>query len=222
MTPTPVALGLLLCDRVIIDKDTNSPSAIGIFTGLAVESFPTGPQRFSALAMLTDAQGDGSVRLAVHRLDEHWARQEVIYSTAHAVQFPDRFAVVNYNLRVRTFRFPALGSYEFVLFVDQDEVAHRRIRVYQAAPGTFVWRRISNMQCRSDFDYEKPTEATLSGIHLEVSDALNGLETVEQSKALQLGEPTRPRREDLFGVTFTVNDIEETVSSVSASECQST
>ena len=30
MTPKPIAIGLLLCDRVIVDKDTNSPSAIGM------------------------------------------------------------------------------------------------------------------------------------------------------------------------------------------------
>jgi hypothetical protein len=47
MTPKPIAIGLLLCDRVIVDKDTNSPSAIGIFTGLAVEHFPSDSQRFS-------------------------------------------------------------------------------------------------------------------------------------------------------------------------------
>jgi hypothetical protein len=123
MTPKPVAIGLILCDRVIVDKDTNSPSAAGIFTGLAVEEFPTESQRFSALAMLTDSQGDGRIRLAVFRFDEHWLRQEGIYATAHAIQFPDRFAVVNFNLRVRTIRFPAPGSYEFVLFVDADEVA---------------------------------------------------------------------------------------------------
>jgi hypothetical protein len=40
LTPKRIAIGLLLCDRVIVDKDTNSPSAIGIFTGLAVEHFP--------------------------------------------------------------------------------------------------------------------------------------------------------------------------------------
>jgi hypothetical protein len=103
MTPKPVVIGLLLCDRVIVDKDTNSPSAIGIFTGLAVERFPSEPQRFSVLAVLTDAQGDGRGKLAVYRLDQHWLR-----------------------------------SYEFVMFVDADEVAHRRVRIYQAPPGTFV------------------------------------------------------------------------------------
>lgn len=138
MTPKPVAIGLLLCDRVIVDKDTNSPSAIGIFTGLAVEGFPSEPQRFSVLTVLTDAQGDGRGKLAVYRLDDHWLRQEEIYSTEHMIQFPDRFAVINFNLRVRTIRFPASGSYEFVLFVDADEIAHRRIRVYEGSPGTSV------------------------------------------------------------------------------------
>lgn len=76
--------------------------------------------------------------MAVHRLDEHWLRQEEIYATEYTIRFPDRFAVINFNLRVRTIRFPAAGSYEFVLFVVSDEVAHRRVRVYQAPPGSFV------------------------------------------------------------------------------------
>src|SRR6266404_4497262 len=132
MTPKPVAVGLLLCDRVIVDKDTISPSAIGIFTGLAVEHFPSDSQRFSVLAMLTDAQGDGQGKLVVYRLDDRWLRQEENYATEHTIRFPDRFALVNFNLRVRTIRFPAAGSYEFVFFVDGDDVAHRRVRVYQA------------------------------------------------------------------------------------------
>jgi hypothetical protein len=138
MTPKPIAIGLLLCDRVIVDKDTSSPSAIGIFTGLAVEHFPSDPQRFSVLSVLTDAQGDGRCRLAVYRLNEHWLRQEETYATEHAIRFPDRFAVLNFHLRIRTIRFPEAGSYDFVLFVDADEIAHRRVRVYQAPPGTFV------------------------------------------------------------------------------------
>jgi hypothetical protein len=46
--------------------------------------------------------------------------------------------IVNFSLRVRTIQFPAEGEYEFVLFVDNDEIAHRCIRVYQAPPGTCI------------------------------------------------------------------------------------
>jgi hypothetical protein len=136
MTPKPVAVGLMLCGQTIIDKDTGSPSAIGIFTGLAVERFPSDPQRFSVFGVLTDAQGSGRLRLAVFRLDQHWLRQEEIYAGQYPIRFPDRFAVVNVNLRLRQIRFPAAGTYEFVLFVDADEVAHRRTRVYQGTPNT--------------------------------------------------------------------------------------
>jgi hypothetical protein len=67
-----------------------------------------------------------------------WLRQEEIYATEHTIRFPDRFAVINFNLRVRNIQFPVPASYEFVLFIDSDEVAHRRVRVYQAPPGSFV------------------------------------------------------------------------------------
>jgi hypothetical protein len=76
MTPKPVFIGLLLCDRVILDQGTSSPSAIGIFTGLAVESFPSESQRFSVLKVLTDAQGVGLGIMVVQRLDGHWLRRE--------------------------------------------------------------------------------------------------------------------------------------------------
>jgi hypothetical protein len=73
---------------VIVDKDTNSPSAIGSFTGLAVESFPSEFQHFSVLAVRTDAQGEGRGKRAVYRLDEHRLRQEAIYATEHTIRFP--------------------------------------------------------------------------------------------------------------------------------------
>lgn len=88
--------------------------------------------------ILTDTQGDGRVKLSVYRLDDRWLREEEIYSTEHTIRFPDRFAVINFHLRVRTIRFPAAASYEFVVFVDTDEIAHRRVRVYQSPPGTLV------------------------------------------------------------------------------------
>lgn len=89
-------------------------------------------------AVLTNTQGNGQAKLAVHRLDDHWLRQEEIYSTKHPIQFPDRFAVLNFHLRVRTIRFPSAGMYEVVMYVDSDEVAHRRVRIYQAPPGTYL------------------------------------------------------------------------------------
>ena len=42
---------------------------IGVFTGVAVESFPSGGQRLDVFAALTDGVGDGAVDLVVTQLD---------------------------------------------------------------------------------------------------------------------------------------------------------
>jgi hypothetical protein len=123
----PVAVGLMLCDQVIVDKDTYKPSPLGIFTGLAVADFAES-QRFSAFAVLTNGRGEATLELVVFRLDSG----DQIYSQRFATTFPDPLAVVNINIRIRRIRFPAAGWYDFVLCVNSQHVCQRRIRVYLA------------------------------------------------------------------------------------------
>jgi hypothetical protein len=63
MTPAPTALGLMLCEQVIFDYRSRSPSPINIFTGLAVERFPSEPQRLSAFAVLSGGFGHGTIEI---------------------------------------------------------------------------------------------------------------------------------------------------------------
>jgi len=125
MTPPPVAVGLVVCEQVIVDHQTRNPSPISIFTGLAVETFPSPAQRCSVFASLTNGRGDGVVRLVVTRLDTG----ETIYEQRFPIRFPDPLLVVNLNIRVRSIRFPVPGRYEFLLYVDVDPVAQRTLRV---------------------------------------------------------------------------------------------
>ncbi len=126
MTPDPTALALILCEQVIVDHHSHNPSPISIFTGLAVDRFPSAPQRFSVFAALTDSQGEGLLELCCIRLDTG----ERFYSQRYAVDFPERATIVNVNIRLRTIRFPVAGPYEFLLLVDDHLIAQRRLRVY--------------------------------------------------------------------------------------------
>jgi hypothetical protein len=132
MEPTPpdnpVAVALMLCDQVIVDKDTNKPCLIGIFTGLAVQDFHE-PQRFSAFATLTNGRGHVEVELAGYRLENG----DQIYRQVYSVFFPDPLKVVNLNIRVRTVVFPAAGWYDFTLSVRGEPISQRRIHVYHLA-----------------------------------------------------------------------------------------
>jgi hypothetical protein len=76
MQPKPSALGLTLCDRIIVDSFTRQPSLISVFTAIRVISFPTPSSRFAACATLTGAVGDGIIELRATQV----ANSERIYT----------------------------------------------------------------------------------------------------------------------------------------------
>ena len=126
MIPRPSLIGLWICEQVIIDSRTNNPSLISIYTGRQYPAFPSDPVPFSVFCSLTGTAGSGTMRLDVEQL----ASGRCIYSRSGPIHFPHRFAVVNISHRIQDVRFPAAGTYMFELFIDDDSVARRRLRVY--------------------------------------------------------------------------------------------
>ncbi|MBW3538840.1 MAG: hypothetical protein KY476_01080 [Planctomycetes bacterium] len=124
------ALGLAVCDQIILDRDTQKPSLIGVFTGLSVNDFPSDPQRFSVAAFLTGGVGAATIAVRAVRL----ASGEQIYRQEGEVSFRDQTDIVNVLFRVRSIRFPEPGFYLFQLLVNDEPVpaAQRRLRVYRS------------------------------------------------------------------------------------------
>lgn len=126
MTPTPTALGMFLCEQIIVDKKTDNLSPINIFNLLRVDGFPSFPQRFSVFAALTDGQGHGKVELVGARLDSG----ERVFGQPHDISFPNRKTVVSIDLRVTNITFPEPGAYELQLLIDGEMVARRELAVF--------------------------------------------------------------------------------------------
>jgi hypothetical protein len=76
MLQKPSTLGMMLCDQVVFEQGTQKPFILGVFTGMAVESFPSQPRRFDLYASLTDGMGYNKVVLTVVHLEA----DEDIYS----------------------------------------------------------------------------------------------------------------------------------------------
>ncbi len=53
MNPPPIALGLTLCEKVIIEERTRNATNVSTFTRLLVDGFPSSPERFAFAAVLT-------------------------------------------------------------------------------------------------------------------------------------------------------------------------
>jgi hypothetical protein len=126
MMPAPIALGLTLCDYVLVEEGSKKVSLIGSFIGIRAAKFPFVPLPFCVFAPLTGGLGDGRVELSVTDLDSN----EEIYSLVRALRFPDRFVEVHVLFRLSECEFPQAGSYLVTLLIDGDWIAHRRLRVY--------------------------------------------------------------------------------------------
>jgi hypothetical protein len=127
MMPAPTALGLFVCDQATRDLQTGNISLIGSIKSFVVPHFPGYPDPFSVFSALKGGQGTGRAALEIRDLNS----DSRVYRALAFITFPDRLDEVNFHMRVTKCRFVAPGTYELYLWIDQDLVAQRVIRVYQ-------------------------------------------------------------------------------------------
>ena len=125
MFPVPVAVGLIVCEKVIVEEGTRNVSLISAFSRVRVTDFPARPQPFCVFATLLDGEGDATVSLEI----AHSETGEDVYALEQVVSFPNRLAEVRVLFRVNRCVFPSPGVYQLALFVDGDWVAHRLLSV---------------------------------------------------------------------------------------------
>jgi len=125
MAPTPVAIGLAICDYVIREAKTHKITLVGCFDKLRCPSFPSAPHPLSVFAALTGGLGHVKIDLVISRMDT--GEEIALYS--NPANFPEKLTVVNYHLRLNHLSFPEATVYEFVLFADGQWLAQRRLEV---------------------------------------------------------------------------------------------
>lgn len=54
----PTVIGLVVCEQVVVEKNTDNLSLINCFTIKKVAAFPSDPQKFAVVAFMTDGLGD--------------------------------------------------------------------------------------------------------------------------------------------------------------------
>jgi hypothetical protein len=126
MVPTPTVLGLIICEQVIFDRDTNNPSLINIFSGMRVQGFPSEPKSLSLFTTLTNSEGNGTMEVRCVHIDT----QDEVYCQAYPLSMTARRVLQNIRIRVSGLEFKAPGWHEFFLLIDGDIVGQRRFRVY--------------------------------------------------------------------------------------------
>jgi hypothetical protein len=121
----PTALGLFLCDQVIIDRETGKRTLVGLFDVLRCPEIPYTVPPFAVSAALTDGQGQCVLDLVVSDIDT--AEQLAVASAQ--VDFDNPLALFHVRFRFPALSFPVAGQYLFELFADDEPICHRRLHV---------------------------------------------------------------------------------------------
>jgi hypothetical protein len=119
MIQRPNAVGLMLCQQVIIEEKTRNVTLVNNFTRLQLRTFPSRGQQFVAHAMLTDGLGEVNFGLHVSRVDT----LEEIALRSWRIRFTDPLRQVHVVVRLPNFSFPAPGRYAFSLEVEREEIS---------------------------------------------------------------------------------------------------
>jgi hypothetical protein len=125
MNPPPNALGLILCEKVIVEERTRNLTLVSLFSGMVAEGFPSEHLRFAFATVLTGGRGDASLDLVITELET----DEEIYAMRRTLHFPDRLTEVKAVFHIRDCSFPVAGYYEATLFIDGDWMARRKFYV---------------------------------------------------------------------------------------------
>jgi hypothetical protein len=123
MIPPPIAIGLTICEKVILEELTKNVSLLNTFTKLNVATNVL--PRFIVYAVLIDGSGTCRVQLSIVELET----AEEIYHFRGTAAFVDRLTELRLRFSVNNCSFPRSGKYQVVLLVDDELVAQRSLVV---------------------------------------------------------------------------------------------
>jgi len=130
MASRPLALGLTICQDVVINPDTGNATVVEVFGGISVEEFPGTPSPFRVFAALTECDGVTEFVITVDASDP--SSPEVYRGRFRAV---DPLTVVNLSYQLTRCVFPGPDLYTFTLWSGGEMIAQRSLRVYLRGEG---------------------------------------------------------------------------------------
>lgn len=123
----PMALSMILCDTVVVDRATRKATLFGLFETVLATSFPTRVPQMTVFAELTDGHGKTPITLKYCRMTGDGLDGALIKSEDIEVSFLDPRQVVPLILGLAPIDFPEPGECRIMLAVEEVVFAERRI-----------------------------------------------------------------------------------------------
>lgn len=119
----PILLSAIICDRVIFDKITGTPSLINIIQTINSQSYP---MRIVLVFFCELTNGHGKTTTQI-KLVSTQQEDKPIFEQSGTVEFADVQQIVTLAVSLHGIVFPQPGEYRFQLFSDGQLLGERRV-----------------------------------------------------------------------------------------------
>ncbi len=127
--PPPITLAMVVCDAIWVEPWTGKPSLLGLFSEIAIETFPAVYPSMAVYVCMTGAHGKVPVELRLVDTDEE---HQPLLRIEDELDFSDRRAIMEWEVQMEDVEFPAPGNYRLQLFASGEFMLERRLTIYQA------------------------------------------------------------------------------------------
>jgi hypothetical protein len=121
----PIGVAIIICDRVIVETQTNNKTLVSIFNTISSPVFPCRHERLSIFIAFTNGQGLKKISLILRQLSSN----SVNLTLSGDIQFPDPNAVIEMIFNLRNVVFAAPGTYAFEVHADGEYIFESRFHV---------------------------------------------------------------------------------------------
>ena len=125
MSVKPVAVGLVVCELVVVDDKTRNITAVSCFSRRVVEVPLAWMPPFFVVVALADGQGTMPAQLVIERLDT----LESTYERAFQLRMDDSLRDLSVSFRVQAQAIPVFGFYQAQFLVDGEMLAQKRFSI---------------------------------------------------------------------------------------------
>jgi hypothetical protein len=126
MNETPLLRQLLVCEKIVVEKDTGYVSLINCHNQRYCDRFPTRPLVFGIFGVMTNGSGEIPMKLTITRLDTF----AVFYERHFMRRFKNRLHTSNLIApSVNGLIFRVEGAYQFDLWAGDEPIGMTSLRL---------------------------------------------------------------------------------------------
>ena len=112
----PIPIAVLLCDQMVVDRETNKKSLIGVFNAILAPRFPWVHPKASLYIKMADAEGEYEVKLQLVRVrDMHVIKEG---TGTLKVEQRKRYSEVDFAIDLPAIELPEPGEYQIVVYIN--------------------------------------------------------------------------------------------------------